>query len=104
MAEQIISASGTQYGLIVNPDGSINISSDITISGVTIDFVTIKELAPTNSAYNNSLYQFKYAYSGTSTGIIGSEIGSIVQFIGTGSYVQVLQYTNNVLTQVGSWF
>jgi len=52
---------------------------------------------------NNSLYQFKYIYSGTSTGVIGSEIGSIVQFIGTGSYVRVLQYTDNVLTQVGSW-
>lgn len=35
MAEQIISASGTQYGLVINNDGSINvvIPNPITISG-----------------------------------------------------------------------
>jgi len=33
MAEQIISASGVQYGLIVNQDGSIGVSGTMGISG-----------------------------------------------------------------------
>jgi hypothetical protein len=83
----IISASGTQYGLIVNPDGSINAATT----------------TPLPTASPNPYYSFIYITSGTATGVTGSEIGSIIQFIGAGSYVQVLKYSNDLLIEVGSW-
>jgi hypothetical protein len=103
MTNQISSGSGIQYPLLVNEDGSINISSDITISGVTIDAVSIKELPPTNSFYNNAYTELVYIASGTSTGVTGSSIGSIIKYIDTGSYVKVLSYLNDNLVNIGSW-
>ena len=88
MAVQLISASGTQFGVIVNADGSLNVNTT----------------EPLPTGQGNSLKVLKYlSYSGTSTGI-GSVIGSIVKFIGVGSYVQVLGYdTAYNLTTIGSW-
>lgn len=51
----------------------------------------------------NPVFQLRYVYSGTATGVTGSEIGSILQIIGATTYTKVLTYTTNVLTQVGSW-
>ena len=53
---------------------------------------------------NNPAWQFDYMTSGTVTGItIGSSIGSVIQFIGAGSFIQTITYTNNNITNVGSW-
>ena len=77
MANQIISASGTQFGMLVNSDGSINIGTS----------------AP-NSGYNPKLV---IVYSGTA-------IGSIYSETTTGSYLQVLKYNaNDDITQVSPW-
>lgn len=75
MGEYIISASGTQYGLLINPDGSIK-----TSEGTALDTTTA----------------LKLEYSGTA-------IGSVWKFIGTGSYVQVLSYSGTNLTEVSAW-
>lgn len=86
MGEQIISASGTQFGLIVNSDGSINISDIV------------------NPVINNFSTELVYITSGTSTGITtGSFIGSQIKFTDTGSFVRSLTYSNNNLINVGSW-
>ena len=147
--EQIISASGVQHGLIINPDGSINnhlgsawtnvgsvvvsgtipinligvgslvasgitsITGSVTIEGVgsivasgvttvtgsVIDLQTV----PTDASKNNPLYNFKYIISGTAAGVTGSAIGSIIQTIGAGSSVQVITYTADLITKIGSW-
>jgi len=119
MAEQIIDGNGSGYYLAINPDGSLNvnasgISIEIGSLALTLEDVYVRSGANlTGSFYllnpsptlasNNYAYKFEYAYSGTSTGIIGSEIGSITKFLGLGSFVQVLSYSNNVLINVGSW-
>lgn len=41
MPEQIISASGTQFGLIINPDGSVPVSGIVTIGSVNVNVDTI---------------------------------------------------------------
>jgi len=49
MAIQVISQSGTQYGMIVNHDGSINVGSiinsnpksEVYVSGIISDFTTM---------------------------------------------------------------
>lgn len=111
MAEQIISASGTQYGMIVNDDGSINIGSmvgNIVIGSVSahVDSIYIQSGAnitgsvfimdgiPTSSIYANPSMSIIYS---------GNAIGSVYKFIGTGSYVKVLGYDGNNLTNVSSW-
>lgn len=96
----IISASGAQYPLIVNSDGSINTTQ---IGGATGSKSYIIDTSPKSPDRNNEYYSFIYLTSGTATGVTGSKIGSIVQFIGAGSYVQVLTYSNNLITNVGSW-
>jgi len=87
MPVPIISASGTQYGLIVNADGSIN-----TAEGDT-----------TPTVGYNPAWTFVYGASGLSTGMIGSSIGSIIQFIGAGSYIQTLSWKSGLVVGVGSW-
>ncbi len=61
------------------------------------------ETSPIDPAQNNPANKFLYIISGTATGVTGSEIGSIVQFIGPGSFVQVFTWDNNVITDIGSW-
>lgn len=137
--EQIINANGSQYGLTVNPDGSIN----TVVSGINIDIgsaiinledvyvrsgvinsylylgagsvsamnpvpimppmlgylkiggsVIIDEVIPTDASKNNPSLNIVYS---------GNVIGSIFQYIGTGSYVRVLSYTGANLTGVSAW-
>ena len=87
MAVTIINASGPQFGLVVNSDGSLNVQTDPQL--------------PTQG--DNPAWQFKYIVSGTATGVTGSRIGSVIEFIGVGSYVNVLTYSNNRITNIGSW-
>ena len=61
------------------------------------------ETSPIDPAQNNPANKFEYIISGTATGVTGSEIGSIIQFIGAGSFVQVFTWSNDLITQVGSW-
>jgi len=121
MAEQIISASGVQHGLIVNPDGSLNIGSivgGITIGSVsaTVESIYVQsgdnvnlgtswtdvgsiydiETTPTSTNKFNPLTSIEYS---------GTVIGSIYQIKeGIGSFVKVLSYdgSDNLIT-VGSW-
>jgi hypothetical protein len=140
MPEQILSASGTQYGLIINSSGNINVDvnnpttigsypvQNVAISGMpwvqysgtliigsvsasvdsiyiqSGDNIRLSDSLPIATNLNNPYYSFVYLSSGTSTGVVGSRIGSIVQYIGVGSYVQVLKYSNNNLISIGSWY
>jgi hypothetical protein len=115
MAESIINANGSQYGMTVNPDGSIN----TVVSGISIDIgsaifnledvyvrsgnVSITEQTPINPNKNNAFTTLLYVVSGTTTGVTGSQIGSIIQFIGAGSFVKVISYSNNQIVNIGSW-
>ena len=77
MPEQIISASGTQYGLVINPDGSINVGG-ISIGSVTLEAGSeswVKEI-PKTEVYG----------SGTFIGSITS-MPSISVSVGSESYV-----------------
>ena len=113
MAEQINSGSGTQYPLIINPDGSINISGTIdirNISGsITIGSVSanvdsiyvqsgnvwLNELPPTNSIYLNPRVTLVYS---------GASIGSVYKNTSTGSYLKVLSYDgSDNLIGVSAW-
>ena len=118
MAEHIQDATGTTGSyLIVNSDGSINISGTVGVSNITgsivigsvsahVDTIYVQsgdnlgitssigssyilEVAPNDGTQNNSAWKFEYVTSGTSTGVTGSSVGSITQFIGAGSFVQV---------------
>ena len=89
MTEQITSASGVQYGL------------KITNSGAAL--TTEQQTSPLDDSKNNPAWKFEYIISGTSTGAIGSTIGSVIQFVGTGSFVNVLTYSAGLLTNVGSY-
>ena len=71
--------------------------------GVDIGSILTYEVDPNDPARNNPLEQFLYVTSGTSNGVTGSEIGSIVQFIGAGSFVQVFTWSNDNIIQIGSW-
>lgn len=113
MGEQIISASGTQYGLIVNDDGSINIGNiagSIVIGSVSANVesiyiqsganitgsVFVMQGVPTAGIYNNASQRFVYdGYN---------NVGSQYKFIGAGSYVRILTWANgSVLTDISSW-
>ena len=126
MAEQIISASGTQFGLIVNPDGSINttagtvsIGSVLTYNPIGIGSVLVTNslsvsvgsevyvkslpigsnyVLETNPAANNRYnYTTVIVYSGTAA-------GSIYRETSAGSFVQVITYdANGNATKVSSW-
>ena len=78
-------------------------TATVTNFGVLGSSRVIEEVSPLDSSQNNALLKLEYVISGTSSGVFGSEIGSVVQFIGVGSFVKVITYNNNVITQVGSW-
>jgi hypothetical protein len=86
LAEQIIDGNGSGYFLAINPDGSIN-----TVGSNTFES-------------QNPYMTLVYISSGTSTGVTGSSLGSIIKFVGAGSFVKVLSYSNNNLIGVGSWY
>ena len=113
MPEQIIDATGQGYGMVVNQDGSINISGvDISIGSLAIALenvyvtsgnVAIVDETPTADNKNNPFYRFVYMRSGTDTNVTGSSIGSVIQFIDAGSYVSAWTYSNNNLVDIGSY-
>lgn len=101
--ESVFVASGNMFitsgnVTITNPaeTGSIAIQ---TVNGSIVEQQTI----PIDSSKNNSSNQFLYVTSGTATGVTGSEVGSIVQFIGAGSFVQVFTWSNDNIVTIGSW-
>ena len=82
--------------------GSVVISGVVPVS-VSAGSILEYEVTPISTGRNNPALTLLYVVSGTSTGVTGSEIGSVIQFIGAGSFVQVLSYSGNQLTNVGSW-
>ena len=80
--------------------GSISSMPPITTE---IGSVLVYEVDPNDAARNNPANKFEYIISGTSSGVTGSEIGSIVQFIGPGSFVQVFTWLNDNIVTIGSW-
>jgi len=63
----------------------------------------VEEVIPTDSSKNNPLLKFEYITSGTSTGVTGSSVGSIISFIGAGSFVKTINYSNDLITSLGSY-
>jgi len=116
MPEQILDGTGSGFmarvtdenRLAVDVSGAtINIGSvSASVDSVYIQsgIINVEETVPTDPTKNNPELDLIYISSGTSTGITtGSEIGSVVKHIGAGSYVKVLTYTADNLTNVGSW-
>tara|TARA_R110000824_G_scaffold230310_1_gene417958 strand:- start:453 stop:773 length:321 start_codon:yes stop_codon:yes gene_type:complete len=105
MAESIIDGTGGGYPVGVTSENrmKVDLGGDIIISGVSIDSVTIQETGPLDDVKNNPAFLFEYQVSGTAGGTIGSRIGSVTMFIDTGSFVNVLTYANNRITNIGSW-
>jgi len=105
IGSEIDGVSNAPFMANVGSDGRlwVDVGGDIVISGVTIDNVVIQDVPPTDATKNNPAWEFGYIISGTSTGVTGSSIGTIVQHIGTGSYVQSLVWDNDLITNVGSW-
>jgi len=85
---------------IIDGGGSGNFWA-ITNSGAGL--VADQQTSPLDTTKNNPAFKFEYQVSGTDGGTTGSRIGSITQFIGTGSFVNVLTYANNRITNIGSW-
>ena len=71
MPEQLISASGIQYGLIINADGSIGISGVVSASNITGSVTAHLEEVYTQRLDYNSDQTIRYmglALPGTSAG------------------------------------
>lgn len=117
MPGQIISASGTQYGLIVNPDGSINtaISGTITIGSVsaTVDSIYVQSgtffMVSGNawdgvgSNYNTNLYPGSHVYQGTIPWSVNGSVYPIEDVPTASIYTNpriVLQYSGTSLGSV----
>jgi len=115
MAEQIIDGTGSGYLVAVTSDNRMRVDisgATITIGSVSANvdsiyvqsgIINIEEQVPTNANKNNEAWKFEYISSGTAAGVTGSAIGSITQFIATGSYVSVWTYSNDNITNIGSW-
>lgn len=117
MAEQIINATGSQYGLEITHLGAAVISGAITaeISGtIVIGSVSATVESIYIQSGDNITGSF-YSIPTTPTLVSANEagsltyagdlVGSITAFIGASSYVKRLTYsgTNNVLVNIGSW-
>ena len=83
---------------ITNTGSVIQATNPWIVLGSNYPLITAPTLVSSNPSFS-----YVYIYSGTSTGVTGSEIGSIIQFINTGSYVRTLNYSDNVLIKAGSW-
>jgi len=88
MAEAIIDGLGSGYLMKINQDGSLNISGTFNV---------------TLQSDPDRAFKLEYIVSGTSTGVTGSSIGSIIRYEGAGSLVQVLTWSNKLVTNIGSW-
>ena len=126
MAVPIISASGVQYGLLVNSDGSLNVSGTlwtgvgsvltqnpvyVTPSGaffISGNVVNVGSVAVTNTGSiiskelppTNSAYNNPAFYLTFSGGVLTR----VVQYIGAGSYIKDLTYSGTTLATAGSWW
>jgi hypothetical protein len=88
MAEALIDGAGSGYLARVGPDGRLWVDADLNDNPAT--------------GFNPHT-TLVYIASGTSTGVTGSAIGSIIKYTTTGSIIKVLGYTNNNLVSIGSW-
>ena len=95
---QVEISGGIHIGSVSASVDSIYIQSGNNITGSFYQIITTPTLVS-----NNPSWKFEYAISGTVNGITGSRIGSIIQFIGTGSFVNILTYNNNRINTVGSF-
>jgi len=94
------SATGSYVNIDCTNGGNLKVSIE-DWNGVVGSVYSFK---PIPTSLDNSYVQLDYVSSGTSTGIdSGSAIGSIIKYIGAGSYVRVLTYSNNNLIAIGSW-
>ena len=104
-----IQGSGTQSNantVMIDGNNMLWIAGSISSMpavSVSVGSVLNYEVSPNDTSQNNPLFTYKYIISGTSTGVTGSEIGSIIQFIGAGSFVQVFTWSNDLIINVGSW-
>lgn len=111
MPEVIINASGPQYGMVVNSDGSINtvvsgISINIGSAIINLEDVYIASgnnitgsfypLYTNPTATNQFNYKTVLVYS-------GAGIGSIFREHSTGSWVQTLTYSGASITNISAW-
>ena len=83
---------------ITNIGSVIQATNPWIVIGSNYPLITTPTLISSNPSYS-----YLYVYSGTSTGVTGSEIGSVIMFLGAGSFVQKFTYSNNVLITTGSW-
>lgn len=65
--------------------------------------VYIVDANPIATGHNNPAWSFTYGSSGITTGMTGSSIGSIFQYIGVTTYTQKLTWQSGLIIAVGSW-
>lgn len=105
LSTKAIIAGKTPAGSYINVDVTSSGNLKVSIEDWNGVVGSIYNFQPTPTLISQNPYtQLVYISSGTSTGITtGSSIGSIIKFIGIGSYVKVLSYTFDNLTGIGSW-
>ncbi len=91
MPDSLIDGTGSGFAVGVTERNRLKTNSELS------------ETSPIDGTKNNPAWKFEYIISGTSTGAIGSSIGSVTQFIGTGSFVNVLTYSDGFITKIGSY-
>lgn len=87
MPEMIINASGPQYGLVVNPDGSLNITGTVAVNGFTGSIMIGSVSAQVDSVYIQSGNQVEVYGSGTFIGSIVS-MPNVSVSVGSESYIK----------------
>lgn len=107
--QNIVGVSGTYFSNII---GSVNVTNIVVpVSGI-IDIgnfstigskVVVAKQTPLATSELNPYYQFIYLTSGTATNVTGSYIGSIIMFVGAGSYVSTITYDLNRIVSIGSY-
>jgi len=100
MPEMLMDGTGSGNLVAVTAEGrmKVDLGGDITISGVSIDSITVQETNPIDDNKNNAAGSLIYIAG-------GNLVGSIVATIDAESFVNVLTYSgaNNVLVNIGSW-
>ncbi len=99
--------SGTMF--MVSGNAWAGVGSVFTVNSSTAGSTNVFgsivpiQVSPIDSSQNNAYVKLEYIISGTTAGVTGSSIGSIVKFIGAGSFVKTLGYVNNNLVTIGSF-
>ncbi len=93
--ESLIDGTGSGNLVGVTSDGrlKVDLGGDITISGVNIDSVVIQETSPIDENKNNPAWKFEYDAQ--------NNLGSVSEFILTGSFVNVLTWAGYSGTSIG---